>query len=654
MKSLLFPLLVFLSLVLNAQNTSNHVFGSPTQEELEMDSFADDPEAAAVVLFEQGDYSVGYVHGFLLLIKNVYRKIKVLDAKKFSGSTVKIQYSPSQFIGEEIQHLEAVTHNGGLKTFVSQAEMYDSEENFRVSSRSFAFPDVRDGSILEYRYQLTSPEFFNLGDWVFMNEYPTLHSELHLALTGNYVYNRTLYGDRNLDINKSFVKPDCFQIPKSISYAACEVAHYAMKNVPAFKEENHMLSARNYIPAIRFELVERGTRGQEKRVFSKTWKDVETLLKYNEYAGEQLKQSSFFRRRLPASVFRISDPRERAEAVYYAIRDHYHFNGYFSFFTMGNLRNSFNDKKGGSADINYALVNALKAARLDAKPVLTATRNQLIPTLDYPVITDFNYVIVQLSIDGTTYFLDATDRDVPFGILPFRALNQRGRVFDLNAPGKWIDITPGSGNMHAAVLRLEAEEEGGFSAKISERSTGYMAISKRKQYRDKTEEESLTSKQNLIENAEVLDFTIENKDDTTLPFIENYTLVLEELGAASGSVFLYPFLMETFFTKNPFLQEERLYPIDFGYPILNNYLISIDLGDKYEVIRLPENRRILLPENDGELQATFEESGNTINIRLNFRINTYNYPPEAYRSLKEIFTELISVQASEPIELKLL
>lgn len=41
----------------------------------------------------------------------------------------------------------------------------------------------------------------NLGTWRFMNKMPTIYSELHMEIPGNYNYNRTLRGTRKLDVN---------------------------------------------------------------------------------------------------------------------------------------------------------------------------------------------------------------------------------------------------------------------------------------------------------------------------------------------------------------------------------------------------------------------------------------------------------------------
>ena len=117
-------------------------------------------------------------------------------------------------------------------------------------------------------------------------------------------------------------------------------------------------------------------------------------------------------------------------------------------------------------------------------------------------------------------------------------------------------------------------------------------------------------------------------------------------------MYLNPFITATYFSENPFAAPDRKYPIDFGFPINNNYLVSIDLGDQYEIISLPENKLLRLPENDGSLSVVYSVSGNKVNIRLALKLNRTHFPAEAYKSLQEFFITLMQIQNESPIKLK--
>ena len=62
--------------------------------------------------------------------------------------------------------------------------------------------------------------------------------------------------------------------------------------------------------------------------------------------------------------------------------------------------------------------------------LLNAPKKWINCEADFPVISDFNYLIVQATIDDKTYLLDATDNYLSFGEIPFRCLNSYGRLMD--------------------------------------------------------------------------------------------------------------------------------------------------------------------------------------------------------------------------------
>ena len=98
--------------------------------------------------------------------------------------------------------------------------------------------------------------------------------------------------------------------------------------------------------------------------------------------------------------------------------------------------------------------------------------------------------------------------------------------------------------------------------------------------------------------------------------------------------------------------KERNYPMDFGFPFTNTYLVSIDLEDLYEIEQLPKSRSIKLPGEDGQCSVSYTVEGNKINIRFNMNLNVYRFQPLAYESLKGFFGTMITMMKDESIILK--
>lgn len=641
---LLLSLLIFFKS--EAQN-----FGKPSKEEISMTTYPEDPEAAGVVLYEKGTYSVEVVNNYLRLIKEIYVKTKVLNAKKFEQATVEIPYYRTPDTREKITKLSAVTINGKIPNFVSDNAIFDTDETENWSLKKFTFPNVQDGSILEYTYRIESPYFFNLGSWNFQGPLPVIYSEFQTDIPGNWQYNRTLLGNRKLNVNRVELKKNCFHLRDYSAQADCESATYVMENVPALKKERYMLSEKNYISRIKYELINYTNFNGKKTSYTGTWEDTDKVFKLDKSLGQQLKYDSYFKKQIPEAILSIGNDLERAKAVYYFFQDKMNWNGKYWLFSNINVKDAFEQRKGNSSEINLGLINALKAAGLEAKIMLIATRNFELPTRHYPVLTDFNYAMVFLTINNEKYFLDATEKYTPFGIIPFRNLNVEGRVLDFDKGSYWEPIEPISKNLHYVNMKLAANENGEFTGDINEVSTGYISVEKRKEYNNYSREETLKRKQGKNEFLDISEYKIENEKELEQPFKENYKIKIYDQSVAN-KLFLFPFLMETYFSENPFISSSRHYPIHLGFPLENNYLIAIDLNGHYKLTQLPQNKILKLPNNNGEFSVVYAASGNTINIRLNVKLNSYSFPPEAYQTLQQYFASLIKTQTGEPIELE--
>lgn len=646
--SVLLGFIIFQSI--SAQVSLVHTFGEPLREEFAIDQYNLDPEASGVVLYERGNYTVDISDRYIRLIKHVHQKIKVFDAKNFKHAEVEILYYRGDNPQENVTNLRAITHNGGAKEYVSKDAYFDNEENQYWSTKKFTFPNIKDGSILEYSYQIETPYFSNFGAWSFMNLLPTLYSELHTEIPGNFSYNRSLYGDRELDVNHAEIKKSCFHLPGFKVPGDCESATYVMKHVPAFQEEKYMLAGENYMPALKFELKKIIDLDESKQNFTTSWKEVDQRFKHDKDLGRQLKHASFFKEQVPPSILSIPDELERAKAVYYFIQKNMNWNRQKGILSGIRVKQAFETKSGNSSEVNLSLINALEAAGINSEIMLISTRDRPLPSKQYPVLTDFNYVIVFLKIKGQKYILDATEKHTSFGVLPLRDLNVEGRVLDFKKGSYWEPITPTPRNMHYINMQMTVDETGLFSGEIGEISTGHIAAKKREKNNGYPNDVIVKRKQSANEGLNIKTLTIENEQDMEEPYKENYDF--EWAGqSVSQTSYLYPFPY-TYFSENPFLEKTRQYPIEFGFPIINNYLISIDVKDQYEIIKVPENRLMRLPENDGELSVVYDVAESKVNIRLSMRLNNYSFAPEAYQSLQEFFTELIKIQSKEPIELR--
>ncbi len=646
------PLFLLLLVSVGHSQNPRGEFGKPTKEDFAYTGFEGEPSATGVILYESGNYYAATIvrRTAVRLVKEVYRKIKVLDAKNFDYSSVEIQYYDGNGFGEEIIDYKAVTHNGKKQDVVEKDAFYEIQISRAEKALAFTFPNIQDGSILEYKFTIVSPYFFSLDGWEFQHELPTVYSKFQTVLPINFRYNKIFYGDRPLSAQRSEIKLKDFVLPANNGTKDSEMNIYAMENIPSYYEERYMLSHKNYISRVAYEpLVFKAFYGHEYP-FTKTWEDVDNSFKSRKDFGSQLSNKGYFRRKLPKEILKIDDDLERAKAVYSFIQKSYTWNNRYFHYGQ-DVRDAFSEKLGSVSSINLSLVNALEAAQLESKPVILSTRANGLPTEIYPVLSNFNYVVAMVRIGNEKILLDATNKQAPFGILPFRALNGKGRVMDFDKGSYWLPITPFSQNIDYVKSQINTTDDGKFIAKIEQSNYGYIALAKRERIEEYTFEKYLKEQEKAVEGIDIKNYKVEDLNLIDQPLTETFSVSItpESVGE---NVLLYPFAHDTYISENPFKRKSRSYPMDFGYPFTNTYLVSINLNDIYKIEQIPESRSIKLPNSDGECSITYLAEENTINIRFSLKLNTTHFPPDAYPALQKFFGTMVTMLKEESIILK--
>ena len=642
-------MLLFISINTIAQQRVTATFGELTESDKEITVYDKDTEAAGVVLFESGYVTFEVVDRYIRLVTTVHRKIKVLDAKRFGEASVSIAYYKSESSRENVLNIKALTHTNGRKQFVNDAAIYTVDNDARWSAKRFTFPGIQNGSIIEYTYRHESPFFASLDGWEFQGKYPKLYSEFSVDIPGNYVYRRSLVGSQKLDVNESSVKKSCFYVPGTTQDADCDSATYAMFDIPAIEEEPYMLSIDNYKSRIAFQLQETyGFKG-ERTKYSREWKDVDREFKTEKDMGKQLKNVKFFEKALPASVKSIKDDLERAKAVYHYIQDHFNWDGKYRIFSEIRVRKAYEEGKGNIAEINLSLINALKAAKLDAYLMLSSTRKNGLPASVYPVLTDFNYVLALVKIGDQEYILDATDKFLAFGILPFKVLNIKGRVMDFKNGSYWNTIMPYPRNLSYTKVEVKAEDAMLLEGTINRAYSGYRAYNKRKAVVSVSSGDQGQTEETLI--TEVYDLKREGVTDRDEALKERGAVSID-LDAQGAQVYFNPFVLNTTFDENPFKRTKRQYPINLGHSLTDTYTIKIDLNNVFEVEELPNNTTYKLADNAGSFSIVYTRNEQILECSFTLKLNYYHYSAEAYTTIKQFFDHLVTHKTNATIKLK--
>ncbi|NQY05923.1 MAG: hypothetical protein HRT68_06895 [Flavobacteriaceae bacterium] len=448
----------------------------------------------------------------------------------------------------------------------------------------------------------------------------------------------------DFDSQNGKVQFDCISL--SQIRADCEIDTYVMKNIPAFIEEDFMLSAENYISQIEYEMV--STQWLEGTTYyTKEWKDVDKDIKSNQSLGLESRKTSYFKNILPQEILSLDSDLKKAKSIYYHLQRKLKWNRRLQIFKDYNVKKAFESKTGSLAELNTILLNTLKAQGFNVEMMLLSTRKNGLATKLYPSLSEFNYMIVKLNINDQSYFLDLTDKFKKFGELPFKCYNQYGRVFDFKNSSYWQDLIPKNRLAYKKDIYYDLKEDV-IQGKARFKSDGYINQSKRlKYFRDK---EAYLKSFEKNETLELLNYEGKNFLDLEKPFIETISFEVEpeEIGE---DIYFNPFLFNEF-EKNPFQLKERNYPVDFGKLQEYKTQITFEIPEDYDLEFTPEKKLIKTYDNSVVVEINMSKKENKIVLTRYIYINKITLEANQYQNLKRVFQAILDVQNNTILVLK--
>ncbi|MEO6148525.1 MAG: DUF3857 domain-containing protein [Mucilaginibacter sp.] len=230
-------------------------FGAFKLEDMDLKSYKNDTSAHAVVLNEFGNAFVSTQDG-LPIVFEYHVKIKIFDAKGFKQGNIEIPLRSADDSFEKIDDISGVTFykddQGNIqKTALDEKNIFTTKDHKYKSTVKFAMPNLRDGCIIEYKYRISSPFRQEFRTWMFQSDIPKVFSYYQAQIPGIYTYNIVLRGALKLLESKEYkptLERECFSYYGTKS--DCSALKFAMKDIPAFVEEDHMTSPRNFMSGI--------------------------------------------------------------------------------------------------------------------------------------------------------------------------------------------------------------------------------------------------------------------------------------------------------------------------------------------------------------------------------------------------------------------
>jgi transglutaminase-like putative cysteine protease len=623
-------------------------FGKVSEDDLKQSACDFYPEAHAMIVAEEANLYFNYdqIKGWQYILEGEVRK-KIFDQTGREEANVTLRmYDPVTTTSrEKLENLDGFTYNlveGKVeKTKLKNSEMYETRINDYWKEVTFTFPDVRDGSVIEYRYKVTSDFLVNLHTWHFQRDIPVAFSQFRYSIPDRFIYQANQLGNVILLNEQTSQQPQTFRYAweRSVPGRAiergtgefeslCAVRTLTAEKVLPVEEEPYQANPEDLPARLEFQLISLELPGQPIQYIAESYETFNQKLLASDDFGRKLSQGKF--------VAELVDPAGKAPGdlaaeVLTKLQRHFAWDGYSDYLSSDAGNKVFRDKTGSAADINLSLVAAFREVGLDAHPVILSTRGNGTPHPVYPNYQDFNYVIAAVNVDGQYYFADATE-NLPLGMLPIRCLNGKGWM--VAERGDWVPLKSSAGASTTAFVeaRIEGDQ---WHSQVKFLEKGYAAVASHN--RHVKEGGEAFSSALLGEEWSLGDFHFEGFNEKGQV---RYDAQLARTLDDPDAIYLLPMEWGAF-GENPFTRPARNTVIDFPYASSNKVVFKLSLPEGY-VAELPPSEKIILFDDAASFsyEAVFNADTRIVRIISDFALKETLYTAEQYTFLREFFQRM--------------
>jgi hypothetical protein len=588
-------------------------FEEVSREELSMKNYSGDTSAAAVILFDKGSAILTMTPiRSLTYMRRV--RIKIFRKEAFDEWANKTLFVERGTFSK----LNGITYNleegSVVKSELGDKSIFKGRHNKYIDEIKFTLPNVKEGSVIEYSYVIKGD--VGVPNWQFQYSIPVVVSEYAVEVPPSITISNTVKG-----------------LFYPTHQAKNRLEKWGLSNIPAFKSEPLMPNERDYISSINFS-------------FSlATWQSINSRMWDDENFGGTITRFPFLKTYVYKLTSELSDPEEKIIAIYEFIKENLRWDGTEDIYAGNDLADNFKNKTGTAADINLAMASMLHKAGIRVEMVLLSTRGNGFVRMDSPSSRQFDYAVCLAYVDSTEYLLDATEKYLPWSVLPERCLNGFGLAVSEKGY-RWVEVTTKAKARTVATADLILNHQAGLEGKLTYTRDGYDAYEMRSNIHKNGEKfylEGFATKHSW--NALKSEF--QNLEDIEKPAVEVHELSIQEHGTTVGDfIYIDPFI--TFKEEeNRFKADKRKFPIDFGVRSEKIYVANILLPAGYALDEIPQTKIMSLPENKGKFTYTVTQTGNRLTIVSNIQINQRVFMQDQYPNLREFYDRIVAKHAEQ-------
>ncbi len=614
-------------------------FGDIPEEDLAMTEYADDPSADAVILENYAQVRMRAGEKIVVDI-DCHIRIKILNIDGLDYANVELPYGSS----EKLTGVKAASYNiedGNIVTSAVDRKgiFYDKSSRYRSTVR-FSIPNVRAGSVIEYKYSIESPDFFSLYTLDFQQDVPVRKCSFTVEFPGYFEYKFVPSGDLR--------KVRFSQSETNVIFGNSIVKGFSGKwtafNMPAYREEPFSTGSEDYYARLGFELSKIDIPGYYFEDVSPTYPKLsEKLLERTDFGG-YLSSASAVKGKADEMKAEGGSDTDILRRIYTYVTNYMIWNGYDDFTSSAGMSRILSNARGNAADINLMLIAMLRHAGIPADPVILSTRDNGHLNTFFAIIQRFDYVVAWVRADGEQYIVDATDPLRPFNMLPFQCLNGQGWVVNKSA-GQWINLRNEERNRESMHFEMVLSGDGSLSGTANNSYESYDAWVVRKVCRLEGTEAYADLMRSIYSSWKIHNIELADLDELEKPVTERIDLSIPYASeTGDGIMYLNPAIWNHD-NSNEYYADERHSPVDLGCPSGNKYSCEITIPEGWVVSEMPQSVNLVMEGGGGEFRYIITSEDRKIILETEIKYTTFTFPPERYYALRNFRSNIIRKQS---------
>ena len=666
-------LFCFFCLIAKAQNSlpAEQPYGKIALEDLQMTSCDFEKDANAEVLFKFG--SLYYGDDLKSIIMVVHKRIKIFNSNANDEGNIRISYYSENRL-ENITAIEAETINmvDGKQqiTKLDKKSIHINNIDNETSEVSFAMPDVKPGCIIEYKYKWTARYNAAIPSWDFQENIPVKYNEWDTAIPDVFYFRPQLRitlplfkHTTTVQARSLKVATHTFQITNSGATGDQQTDTYpynenddawGMANIPSLHDDAYASSFEDNVQRLSLDLVSNKPIGGFNNEYSDTWAKVGGELAESSVFGSQLNPSLSNGDSISTKAALLKSNDEKIAYIFNQVKSNMKWNGINRWYTIDGTRKAWDNKTGNSTEINLILYHLLKQCGIEAYPMVVSTRSNGRPDPWRTSLWQFNQTVVYVPVDSSKeYILDASAKYNIYNETPAELLNSFGLYIDRTKNTyDTLTIKRDLPVRKVILINAEVKPDGKLIGTAQINCLSYDRIDAVKKYKSDGEQKYIDFLRDGDNNLKISAIKFDNMEVDTLPLTQNIEFNLELAGTDQNYIYVNTNLF-TSLKSNPFLSENRLTDIYFGY--LRNYSINsvFKLPAGYKIDALPKSVNMvtadksisfkrIIAEQDGSIMVHY-----VIDIRKRaFNVSEYPGIHDFYKKMYEMLNEQIVLKKS--------